>query len=62
MGVLLVQFVTASLPFGGVVLVINGHKQTGFFSLMAGAFVGIVAEILLYRLKREKLNQQRRQP
>jgi hypothetical protein len=29
-------FVTAALASGGVVLVIDGHKRSGFCSLMAG--------------------------
>jgi hypothetical protein len=51
---------TAALAFGGVVLFINGHKQAGFCGVLAGAFVGIAAEILFYRLKSEKLNQRDR--
>ena len=51
-------YVTASLALGGLVLVINGHTRAGFCSLMAGAFVGISAEILLHRFKSERLNNK----
>jgi hypothetical protein len=48
----------SALACGGAVLFINGYKQDGFCGVLAGAFVGIAAEILLYRRKLSSLMRQ----
>jgi hypothetical protein len=43
----------ATLVLGGVEFAILGHKEAAFWSVMAGAAVVTVAQILFYKLQRK---------